>query len=100
MLLASIPFSEIIFLAAGPEFLVLSLTISSFLFFVFFVAGLSITFSLTGSAAPSDSLNSPITSELDTVSPSDFIIFVITPSDCAKTSSTTLSVSISTITSS
>ena len=70
--------SEIIFLTAGPIFLVAGLSA----FDSFTSSLLSISLSLDGVDAVSlDSENSPITSALETISPSDFMIFVITPSD-------------------
>ena len=76
----------------------LSTSVSSFL--SSFESTIVSLFFIRVSGLPSDSLNSPITSELNTVSPSVLRIFDTTPLDCASTSNTTLSVSISAITSS
>ena len=66
--------SEIIFLAAGPIFLTTGLLIFFSVFICFSLISEEVLDEL------SDSENSPITSALETVSPSDLIIFVITPS--------------------
>ena len=64
--------SDIIFLAAGPIFLVAGLSA----FDSFTSSLISISLSLDGVDGVSlDSENSPITSALETISPSDFMIF-------------------------
>ena len=63
-------------------------------------SGGEISSSVSTSSPSDDSINTPITSELFTISPTFLTIFVKTPFVGATTSNTTLSVSISAMTSS